>query len=234
MVDVGIKGFENLLSDGIPRYSNVLVSGGAGTGKTILGLEYICYGAEKGEPGLFVSLDQSQKNLVEQADRFGWNLKKQIKDNKVSVLDLELSQVDRNLANIIIDEAKVIGAKRIVIDNLALLSMSPVFTDGSENFGILEGSKIIGASEPRQFIYNLIHILEKAKATTFYITLAGKDSDTRDCISEYICDGMMRLRTRSLGKSFLRTIEVLKMRKARVNGGIYTFDITDEGIVVEK
>jgi len=54
----GIPGIDELLEGGFPRGSNVLLSGGAGTGKTIMGMQYLYNGAVNyDEPGLFVTLE---------------------------------------------------------------------------------------------------------------------------------------------------------------------------------
>ncbi len=63
-VPTGIKGFDNLVEGGLPLGSTVLVSGSPGTGKTILGLEYIYRGANDfGETGMFISFEQDPKDI---------------------------------------------------------------------------------------------------------------------------------------------------------------------------
>ena len=130
----GIKGFDNLIKEGIPRGSNILVYGKAGCGKTIMGIEYVYRGVEQfSEPGVYISFEQTKDDLIEQAERFGWNLKKYINNNTLSILSHRIDSIDRDFANKIIKESKRIGAKRIVIDNLAMLSMSPLFGEDTKN-----------------------------------------------------------------------------------------------------
>ncbi|MDI6807071.1 MAG: ATPase domain-containing protein, partial [Candidatus Aenigmarchaeota archaeon] len=49
----GIPGLDKLIEGGYPKGSVVLVSGGPGTGKTLLGLQFIYQGAKANEPGVY-------------------------------------------------------------------------------------------------------------------------------------------------------------------------------------
>ncbi|HIP74098.1 MAG TPA: ATPase, partial [Euryarchaeota archaeon] len=52
-VPTGIPGLDNLIQGGFPSGSTILLSGGAGTGKTIFALQYIYSGAALyNEPGV--------------------------------------------------------------------------------------------------------------------------------------------------------------------------------------
>ena len=84
--------------------------------------------------------------------------------------------------------------------------------------------------------YNTIDAdLKKAGITTLFITSSSdNEHSTQDGISEYICDGIINLRVRKMGKAYLRTIEIMKMRSSKVMGGIHGFKITDNGIIVEE
>src|SRR3989344_4985285 len=85
-VKFGIQGLDKALDGGIPKNNLVLVSGGAGTWKSTLCLQYLINGASLfGERGLYVSTEQSEAELKRAAERFGWNLDKLIKDNLVRI-----------------------------------------------------------------------------------------------------------------------------------------------------
>jgi len=234
-VKSGILGFDELFEDGIPTGSDVLIFGKAGSGKTILALEFIVKGASLyNEAGLFVSFEQSERSLIEQCAEFGWDIKKYLKNGKIKIMAPETGDMDKEFANKIISEAKRINAKRVVIDNLALLALNPIFNTDTRKFSLAYDGKIKIASTAEQFIYNLITILKNLNTTTIYITSPGDDPKvTCDGISEYICDGVIHLDIRSLGKSSLRTIEASKMRRSNLLGGIRGFKITQKGIKVE-
>jgi circadian clock protein KaiC len=236
-INFGIKGFEKLFDGkrGIRKGSNVLIYGKAGCGKTIFSLEFIYKGAvEFNEPGVYVSLEGKKDNIISQCEQFGWNIKKLIKEKKISFVSMNLTDINRDFATTIYEEAKKIKAKRIVIDSLSLLTLSPIFIKDSGQFSLLHKDKIYPGKNPSQFIYNLINILNDCGTTNLYLTVPGeKEEVTKDGVSEYVCDGIIHLKTTSLGKSFLRLMEITKMRSASVRGGIYGFEINDEGLVIE-
>jgi circadian clock protein KaiC len=47
LIQTGIEGFDNVLLGGIPRGNIILVQGASGTGKTLLGAEFIYRGITK-------------------------------------------------------------------------------------------------------------------------------------------------------------------------------------------
>ena len=233
-IRLGIRGSDRLFPEGIPSTSNILLFGSPGSGKTIFAIEALYRGIEKfNETGVYVSFEESAQSIHDQASAVGWNLKKYIRQSKLIVLNFKIDEIDRNLINMIVKEVRRIKASRLVIDTLSMLSLSPAFS-GDNNFTVLDGEKVKLAYNSAQFIYNLIHILDRLRTVTFYLTFCKPDSiSTFDGVSEYVCDGILHLRTRSMGKAFLRSIEALKMRKVNAVGGIHAFKITGSGIEVE-
>ncbi len=68
--------FDSILGGGIPRGQVVLVTGDYGTGKTILGLEFLYNGAKfYKEKGAFLSLNETLDDLDENTRDIGWILK---------------------------------------------------------------------------------------------------------------------------------------------------------------
>ena len=62
-VPTQIAGLDQILEGGLPRGRTTLVCGGPGSGKTVLGLEFLCRGAMKGEPGVFVTFEESTEAI---------------------------------------------------------------------------------------------------------------------------------------------------------------------------
>jgi circadian clock protein KaiC len=59
----GISKFDALLGEGIPRGSSLLIAGVAGTGKTILLLEFVYRGALAGEKGIVFTFEETEERL---------------------------------------------------------------------------------------------------------------------------------------------------------------------------
>jgi circadian clock protein KaiC len=71
----GISGLDELTSGGLPRGRPTLVCGGAGCGKTVLGLEFLVRGATQyGEPGVIFTFEERGDELAGNVASFGFDL----------------------------------------------------------------------------------------------------------------------------------------------------------------
>ena len=70
----GVAGLDDMLGGGLPRASATVVQGGTGTGKTMLGLQFLLEGARQGEPGIHFALEETANQLRRIAQGFGWDL----------------------------------------------------------------------------------------------------------------------------------------------------------------
>lgn len=83
----GIKGFDEIAFGGLPRGRPTLVAGGAGSGKTLFGMEFLVRGAtEFNEPGVFFSFEESEQDLISNFKSLGFGLEKLRQEQKI-VLD---------------------------------------------------------------------------------------------------------------------------------------------------
>jgi circadian clock protein KaiC len=73
-VATGVHGLDQMLGGGLPRASATVLQGGTGTGKTLLGLQFLLEGARRGEPGILFTLEETPDQLRRAAQGFGWDL----------------------------------------------------------------------------------------------------------------------------------------------------------------
>jgi len=134
-VKTGISGLDNLLEGGFPKGYCVLVSGTPGTGKTIFGLQYLCNGAKEGEKGLYISFTHKIDDVINQANMFGWELKKLMNENLVKTIRLDIKETDMN--KLILE----IGKKydRVVIDSITAMLTHPIAWKNLDFFYSLQG-----------------------------------------------------------------------------------------------
>ena len=60
----GIKGFDEVTEGGLPRNRTTLICGGAGSGKTLMGIDFLINGARQyNEPGVFMSFEETEDEL---------------------------------------------------------------------------------------------------------------------------------------------------------------------------
>ena len=233
-----IPGLDELIQGGIPKGTTILVSGSAGAGKTILSLQYICEGASRGEKGVFLSFEMMPEHLIEQAEQFGWDLRKYVDDGTVKLQYYDLNNIHvTTVINDIQNILKQFNPERLVIDSLTIIGVYAEVVETSEIAEMLnlsESNMIPSMAITRRTITNLIRLLDMHPVTSIVTSELSKDSNwlSRDTISEFICDGVILLDTSSRGRALTRTIEVRKMRLTDIRGGQYGFTFTRNGIVV--
>src|SRR6185295_15247052 len=80
----GIQGLDEVTNGGLPSGRPTLISGGAGAGKTLFGLEFLVRGATQyNEPGVFVSFEEPIRDLTKNAASLGFDLDRLVADKKL-------------------------------------------------------------------------------------------------------------------------------------------------------
>ena len=74
LVSSGIAGLDDVLQGGFPRGHFFLIEGEPGAGKTTLGLQFLMDGARRGEPVLYVTLSESEREIRKLALSHNWSL----------------------------------------------------------------------------------------------------------------------------------------------------------------
>ncbi len=243
----GIPGFDDLVEGGFPRDYNVLVIGLPGTGKTVFGLQYLINGATSGEPGVYVSLDMGEVKLRNQAKEFGWDIEALEKENKLAIVKIPLDREKIRIFDMVQTEVDRIKAKRVIFDSLAAFAINidqftvPLAFDDEitrvlgRSKSIQEGIYYTGNSEKR-ITYLTLSQLGKLGTTNVIITDAISDGNmlTVDGVSEYVCDGLIALKSLAIGETLSRTMDIKKMRCTKIYGGIKSYEIGEKGIALMK
>src|SRR5207244_11262055 len=73
-VSTGIAGLDDMLGGGVPRTSSTVIQGATGTGKTLIGLQFLLEGARRGEPGIHFTLEETADQLRGLAQGFRCDL----------------------------------------------------------------------------------------------------------------------------------------------------------------
>src|SRR5450432_3521255 len=98
LVQTGIAGLDAVLMGGIPRTNVILVQGTVGSGKTLLGMEFIYRGiTEFDEPGIIVVFETSPQKLVRDALGFGWRLQELQDQKKLQVVFTSPEVLDQEM-----------------------------------------------------------------------------------------------------------------------------------------
>src|SRR5262249_14442534 len=95
-VSSGIAGLDEITGGGLPRGRPTLVCGGPGRGKTLFSLEFLVRGALRGEPGVFVSFEETEDDLVKNMRSLGYDLTDLIRRKALAIeyVRIERSEIE--------------------------------------------------------------------------------------------------------------------------------------------
>jgi KaiC/GvpD/RAD55 family RecA-like ATPase len=237
-IKTGTQGLDKLLEGGYPAGSVILVSGNPGTGKTTFALQYICSGANDGEPGVYVSFEQEPSDLKESVRPLGMDFDRLEKQGKALIIRIKKTSDISDVLKLIESNVKKIKAKRLVVDSLSSIEIfastfRSIIRD-IPGWALKEKIPIMPQQEAivRRTLYNVIDQI-KSMGVTALLTSESQDSQySRNGIAEYVVDGIVKLEAEVVGKHLQRNILPVKMRKTRIDGGRHSMDITGKGIVL--
>src|ERR1041384_7409961 len=89
----GIQGLDEITNGGLPSGRPTLISGGAGSGKTLFGIEFLVRGATQfGEPGVFMSFEEALPDLAKNAASLGFDLNRLVAGKKLFLDHVHISR----------------------------------------------------------------------------------------------------------------------------------------------
>nr|HID14653.1 ATPase [Anaerolineae bacterium] len=221
-VKTGIPGLDEMLGGGfLPQTAN-LVEGAPGTGKTTLGMQFICHGIVAcGEPGLILTFEEFPQQYYRDAASFGWDFRRMEREGKLRVVmtSPEVSKADLEQVGGRIERlAREIGARRILVDSLS-------------HFERLSGDP----ARLRSIVYGFVNALKRegltAVLTRESVALLGEAEGTDDALA-FLVDSYILLRYVEIESAVRKAVLVLKMRGSNHDKGIRQFEITSRGVEV--
>ena len=243
-VKTGIKGLDKALNGGFPEGNMVLVSGGAGTGKSTLCLQFLVNGAKMGEKALYITTEQTRAELDKQAKCYGWNLKQLESKGKLRIFYLDINRV-ANFLDSLMEEIHDFKPRRIAVDSLTTLTDNLAITDFRDKTGfsmvqVMENVYPTPLSEKiitKNVLYSLINKLKHEVGVTTLLTTELYEHSkglSADGVSEFIVDGVVALSHLKVGRSIFRTIQIRKMRYSDHDRDALSYEITNNGFSVMK
>jgi circadian clock protein KaiC len=224
----GIPGLDLVTEGGLPRSRTTLVSGTAGSAKTVFAAQFLAAGIlEAGEPGVFVTFEEPPSDIRTNMCSLNWDIKAWEADGKWAFVDASPEpeeavvggQYDLGALMARIENAvRKVGAARVSLD-----SLGAIFTQFSD------------AAVVRRELFRIATALRRMGVTS--VMTAERTDEygeiSRYGVEEFVADNVIILRNSLEDEKRRRTIETLKFRGAMHQKGEYPFTVVPgEGIVV--
>ena len=220
-----IQGLDEITGGGLPKGRPTLVCGSAGCGKTLFAMEFLVRGATLyNEPGVFISFEETEKELTANVSSLGFDLNDLITRKKIWLehINVERGEIEKNgeydLKGLFVrihQAIESIGAKRVVLDTIESL------------FTALPNSTIIRTELRRLFGW-----LKRKDVTAIITGERGDGTLTRQGLEEYISDCVILLDHRVSDQSSIRRLRIVKYRGSTHGTNEYPFLIDEDGFSV--
>ncbi len=229
-VKTGIPGMDEVLHGGIPKRNVVLLAGGPGTGKSIFGQQYLWNGLQRGEPGVFVALEEHPVQVRINMSQFGWDVRRYEQEGIFAMVDAftggigEAAKRERYvvrdpsdvglLIDVLKEAIRDTGAQRVVVDSVSTLYLTK-------------------PALARSVVMQLKRVLSGLGATSILVSqVSVTERGFGGPGVEHAADGIIRLDLDEIEGELKRSLIVWKMRGTSHSMKRHPFEITDKGIVV--
>ncbi len=224
-----IPGFDLITNGGLPQGRTTLVSGTAGSAKTVFAVQFLAEGIRKaGESGVFVTFEETPEDIRRNMHSFDWDLAGWEAQGRWAFVDgspcvglepIVSGSYDLGALLARIEHAvRKVRARRVALD-----SLGGVFTQ----FG--------DAALVRGELFRVSTAL-KNMGVTAILTAERPDEFgdiSRHGVEEFVADNVVILRNVLDQEKRRRTVEVLKLRGTGHQKGEFPFTVTPEdGIII--
>ncbi len=231
-VSTGICGLDELTDGGLPSNTVNLISGPAGSAKSLFGMQYVHNGAvECGDRGIFLTLEESRESVIRAAKAYGMDMAALEEQGRLDLIDFgELraemdmdSEMDmgvvsfRNLRDFLESQTKDSETKRVVIDSISAI-----------------GLYYANVEELRRELFAFCRFLKEQEFTSVLVTEALGSGKTRFDVEQFVADSIISLGYENVGGEYRRTITIYKMRFTKHEPYKHPFLITGSGIEIDS
>ena len=224
LIKTGVHGLDQVLKGGLRRNSNVLITGTPGTGKTIVALQFVYYGAKDyNENGIFITTEENPDDMRNFARNLGMDIESIEKKGKLFFVQKPISTLKGGLSSIkgLLDSIKKYNIKRVALDSMIFFDyLYPKFNGNKMEF--------------RRQVLIFMHQMKKAGVTFLAVSersVTDFDRLTYDMM-DFAFEGFIVLSRIRKGSYFERVLTVAKMRGQDHSLDVYPITIGMEGLKV--
>ena len=218
----GIQGLDEITQGGLPRGRPTLVCGDAGSGKTILAMQFLVRGiTQYDEPGVFIAFEENAQDLAINMASMGVDVGRLCAENKLAIdwVHLNPAEIEEageyDLDGLFIRiqcALERVHARRIVLDSIEAL------------FSTLRSQTTL-----RSELQRLFHWLKERQLTTVVTGERGDGRLTRHGLEEYVADCVISLDHDVVNQVSTRHVRVVKYRGSVHGANQYPFLIGKNG-----
>jgi KaiC/GvpD/RAD55 family RecA-like ATPase len=220
-IKTGIAGLDQVLKGGLRKNSSILITGAPGTGKTILALQFIYYGAKKfNENGIFIAAEDNLVDIRKNAKTFGMKFEEMEKKGRIFLIEKPLATLKGGIMSMkgLLELIKKRNIKRVALDSLTFFEYL---------YPRLNGNKM----EFRRQIMLFLQKMKKA-GVTFMAVSERKVTDLDRLeygMMDFVFEGFIILSRVRKGSYFERILTVAKIRGQDHSLDVYPVTISDKG-----
>jgi circadian clock protein KaiC len=221
----GIQGLDEITAGGLPRGRPTLVCGDAGSGKTILAMQFLVQGTtEFREPGVFIAFEENLQDLATNMASMGVDVHQLCAENKLAIdwVHVDPAEIEEageyDLEGLFIRiqcAVQRVHAQRIVLDSIEAL------------FSTLKDQSLLRCELQRLFRW-----LKDQQLTAIVTGERGDGRLTRHGLEEYVADCVVCLDHEVVNQVSTRHVRVIKYRGSVHGANQYPFLIGKNGFSV--
>jgi circadian clock protein KaiC len=227
-LETGIPGFDFLAEGGLPKGRATLISGTAGSAKTVFASQFLVEGIKLGENGVFVTFEEPPKAIRRNMSGFGWKIQEWEENRQWAFVDASPQPGERPMVTGEYDLGALIARIEYAIrkysaQRVSLDSLGAIF------------SHLADSAQVRNDLFRLASALRELGVTA--IMTAERTQEYGDIsrygVEEFVADNVVILRNVLNDEKRRRTIEILKYRGTNHQKGEYPFTIIPrQGVVI--
>lgn len=214
---LGVDGLDDMTGGGIPCGDAVLLMGPSGAGKTTLAVHFVAAGLSAGEPALFLTFEETADELIEKADRFGFDFRRARDEGLLEIAyvpntHIELDRIGDVARRVVAD----LDPRRVVVDAVTTLTPTVRAEDRTPSFQAALSATLRSRGATALFTYE--------------VQALGGGGRLADTLSNLAHDVLV-LRYMEHGSELGRVVTVMKMRRSDHDKGLLQYEITADGFV---
>lgn len=227
-IKTGIDELDKMIG-GFPIGKTILVTGDAGSGKTIFGLQFANICCLDGKKTVYISTEECEEDLRQQGKSFGWDFGKHGKNGNLKFIELAGNRameietsLDINLDatkgnfNELLDQIPA-DTKILIIDSLGNRTANLTPHEFRDRFDLL--------------VYNL----NKREITTLVILDSATSREFHDLALFSVYGAIQLLKKENpYTDRRERVMDIVKMRNTRTPIQLLTYEISANGIVISS